>query len=220
MGQKRRVWWLVVLFVGGATVCGLAGLISGLTAAGRMGRLEPVTAPELAASQPGDEVLIEGRISDENPARFRDYVAYVRETRDVENWEGTPDPGSWSEVERVTPPLWIALEDTLVWVVNDDYDLDVATAVEERTTLDDYASTRYRGLAAGDDVLVVGQVTANRERPEIEADLVAEGTQERYITRQRSGGILFCVGSGIVAALGGAFLLWDRIGALLARRRR
>jgi hypothetical protein len=191
-----------------------------LTAAGRLGRLAPITAPELAASRPGDEVLIEGRISSENPARFRDYVAYVRETRDVENWEGTPDPGNWSEMERVTPPLWIALEDTLLRVANDDYDLDVATAVEERTTFDDYASIRYRGLAAGDAVLVVGSVAARGEQVEIEADLVAGGTQESYVARQRSGGVLFCVGSGIVAALGAAILLWDQIGPRLGRRRR
>jgi hypothetical protein len=112
----------------------------------------------------------------------------------------------------------VELEGSLVLVTNDDYDLDIAYAIEEETE-DRYAGTRYRGLVAGKPVLVVGTVAASGERVHVEAELVADGTQESYVARQRSGGLLVCAGSVVVAILGGVVLLWDRISALMGRRR-
>ena len=215
-----RISVAALLFVGGALLCGLVTLYSSIRAANRVARLTPVTLAELATSQPGQEVLVEGQVSGENPLRSTSYgfVAYLREEREIENDEGTPDPGSWSVHERVTPPLLLSLSGSLVQIANDDYELLDAETIEEGPGLDRYSGTRYKGLKIGAPVIAVGIVAAGREAPSIEAEFIARGTQASYIARRRSGSIVFCVGSLLVAVLGGLVLLRDRVGRLLPWR--
>jgi hypothetical protein len=212
---------VALLFMGGALLCGLLTLCSSILAAYRVARLTPVTLAELVVSQPGRQVLVEGQVSSENPLRSTTYgfVAYLREGREIENDEGTPSTGSWSVRERVTPPLLLDVSGSLVQVENDDYDLVDAETIEEEPGLDRYSDTRYKGLKIGTSVIAVGQVLAGQELPQIEVEFIARGTKASYIARQRSAGIFFCVGSLLVAVLGGLVLLWDRLRWLLSRWR-
>lgn len=226
-----------LLFMCGALLCGLLGLYSSIRAANRVEGLTPVTVAVLEDSLPGSKVLVEGHVSSRNPVRspFTGFVAYVREEREIYyDDEGNPDPGSWSVSGRVTPPLLLALSpalssveaiaeglelsDGLVQIENSDYDLEDASTVEEESIGED-SDTRYKGIEIGDPVIAVGVVSAGGERPQIKADFIARGTQASYIARRRSGGVIFCVGSVVIAAVGGLILMWDRVARLLPWRR-
>jgi hypothetical protein len=212
---------VALLFVGGALLCGLVTFCSSLQAAYRVARLTPVSLAELLASQPGQEVLIEGTISAENPVRLAAYgfVTYLREDRETENDEGTPSPGSWLLRERVTPPLFLDLSGSLVQIVNDDYDLADAETIEVENGFERYSGTRYKGFKIGTPVIAVGSVVASQEVPQIRAEFIARGKKASYVAGQRSGGLFFCLGSVLVAGLGGLVLLWNRLRWLLSRWR-
>jgi hypothetical protein len=214
MSNKRLLFGL--FFVCGALLCGLVTLYAAFRAASRVRRLTPVTAVALEGTRTGDDVLIEGRVSDRNPVRSQGFVAYVLEWREIDE-EG--EPGSWSVSARMTPPLLLELPDGLVQVGNDDYELEDAHTIEEEEAFDEPSTVRYKGIAVGDPVLAVGVAVGGSEHPQIEADFIARGTRAEYVARRRRGGAIFCVFSIVVAAAGGVVLLWDRIAGWLALRR-
>ena len=218
-GSGRLV--LGVLFVAGALSCGLLTLIISDRAAGRVQRLRPVGAAALMSSPPGTEVLIEAQLSDENPILFEPYrfVAYVREGRSVWEDEGKWETGSWSELERVTPPLLLDLAGSVVEIENDDYELQDAYSVETGGIAGEPDDTRFTGLRAGEPILVVGTVLGGKEVGRVKAEFIAEGTQASYVSGQRGAGRIIAAASVVVALLGGAFLLREPLAALWASRR-
>lgn len=205
-----------LFFVFGALLCGLIGLFASIRAVDKVEKLTPVAVAVLEDTQPDVEVLIEGRVSSQNPVQDQStgFVAYLIERREIYyDDQGEPDPGSWSLSQRVTPPLLVELPDGLVQIANDDYDLDNARTVDQRSSgqsFDEY-DTRYKGFQVGDSVVVVGLLQARGEIPQIEADFIARGTRESYVSRQRNAGIFLCVGSVVVAIIGAVVLFWDRI---------
>lgn len=217
MTNRKFLPFFGLLFVCGALLCGLLTFYSSIRASNRVRRLAAVTAALLESTRVGTEVLLEGRLSDRNPVQSHGFVAYVHEWRQIDE-EG--DPGSWSVFAQVTPPLLLKLPGGLVQVGNDDYDLEDAHTVEEEEAFDEPSTNRYKGLAAGDPVIVVGVVVAGPEHPQVEADFIARGTRASYIARRRTGGFLFCVSSIVVAVVGGVILLWDQVTRLLRWRRR
>jgi hypothetical protein len=212
--MDRLKWGLV--FICGALLCGLVGLVSSIRAANRVRRLAPISAAALEDAPPGEQILVEGHVSSRNLALSHGFVAYVREWRQVDE---NRDTGSWTVSARMTPPLVLELPDGLAQVGNDDYDLENAHIVEEEETFDEPRSVRQRGLSAGDPVIALGVVAAGSEPPQIEADFVARGTRSDYLARRRWGGVLFCALSIPVAAAGGVVLMWDRVARLVFRRR-
>jgi hypothetical protein len=212
--MKRKRFSAGLLFACGALLCGLVALYSSIRAAGRVRGHTPVPAVVLEDTRPGEAVLVEGHISSRNAVRSHDFVAYIREWRAVDE----DDAGSWSVSERVTPPLLLELPDGLVRIENHDYELQDAHVVEEERAFGEPSTTRYKGFAVGDPVVAVGVLTSRVEVPQIEADFVARGTRESYIARRRSGGAIFCIGSVVVAALGGLILMWDQVRGLFPRR--
>jgi hypothetical protein len=205
-----------LIFVCGALLCGLVGLFSSIRAANKVRSLRPITAIGLEAARPGEEVLVEGRVSDRNPVRSHGFVAHVREQRDIDE-DGDAD--SWSLSARMTPPLLLELADGLVQIGNDDYQLEDAHAIEEEESFDQPSTTRYRGLAVDDPIIAVGVVVDGPELPQIEADFIARGTRAGYVARKRTGGVIFCASSIVVAAIGGLILFWDQVTRLLPWRR-
>lgn len=212
--KDRRTLLTGFLFVGGALLCGVVGLFASGQAGRRVERLTPSTAIRLEDTQPGAEVLVEGRISSRNAVQASSFVAYVREERRVED-DG--DTGSWAVRERVTPPLILELPDGWVQIENDDYDLVDAKTVEERYDLSEPSTLRYQGLERGDSVIAVGVLVAHREHPGIEADFVARGTRERYIARRRTGGRIFCGFSLLIAVVGGGILFKEPLLSVIRR---
>lgn len=212
--KKSRLTGL--LFMCGALMCGLTSLYSSIRAANRARRLVPVTAAALQDTLPGQDVLLEARVSDRHAVISHGLVAYVHEWRAVDE-EG--DVGSWSEYDTLTPPLILEIPDGLVQVGNDDYGLEDARSIEEDGAFDEPSTTRYRGIAVGDAVVAVGVASAGPELPQIEADFVALGTRERYVARRRLGGTILCAFSIFVGAVGGVVLSWGQLRRLLPWQR-
>ena len=223
MSSRKLFPILGVLFIGGALLFGLVTWYFSNRAANRVEGLTPVTTvAALGDGQPGREILVEGHVSSRNPIQplSPGFVAYIRERREIHtDDEGTPEPGSWFERQRVTPPLLLELSDGLVQIENDDYDLENGRTIEEEpSSFDRYSDTRYKGIEIGDPVIAVGVVVEDAERLQIRADFIARGTQASYIASQRSAGVIIFVFSIVVAAVGGIFIMWDRVSGLLPRR--
>ena len=213
-----------LLFVGGSLLFGGMALYSSIRAANRARGLSKTSVAVLERARLGEAVLVEGHVSDRNPVLLEStgFVAYSREWREVTyDDEGRPDPGSWSVVEHVTPPLLLELPDGLLRVENDDYDIEDAQVVDEREPGEsaDELDTRLKGIRSGDPVIAVGVASAGVERPQIRADFIARGTRADYIARRRSGGAIFFAFSIVVAALGAAILFWDHVRRLFSRGR-
>jgi hypothetical protein len=182
----------------------MISLYTSTSAGRRVENLTPATAALLEMTQPGEEVLIEGHISDRNPVHASGFVAYMREERSVNEDNNT---GNWSVRERVTPPLLLELPGGWVRVENDDYDLVDGQTVEEQNEVGSPSDRRYRGLKGDDPVIAVGVLVAHVEYPRIEADFIARGTRESYVARRHLGGNIFWAFSIVVAGVGGFLLL-------------
>jgi hypothetical protein len=216
---KRFLFFLFGFFLLclAAPMCGLLIPYTATRDANRVERLTPVPASVLVDGEPGREVLVEGRVSSQNPARYDSFVAYVREEREVDtNDEGTPEPGNWKVVERVTPPLLLELADGLVQIENSSYNLQGGRTVERRSFWDQ--EIRYRGIEAGDHVIVVGTLFSTAERPQISAEFIYRGTQAQYISGQRSMAVIGLVGGIVSAVVGGILILWGLASRLFSLR--
>jgi hypothetical protein len=191
----------------------LSGIVGGVllydapayaASAARAERLQPVSAAALADSAPGREVLLEGRVSDRTPAVYRSFVAYVREEyrSDQLNLSGGDDSPRWEVVERVTPPLVVALPDGEARIANDNYVFDTtAFTVREAEPTLTKGAVQSRGYRAGDPVLAVGTVVDAGGERAIDAEFVYAGTRAAYIAEMRRlasrslpiGGVLLVV---------------------------
>ncbi len=205
-----------LLFVGLGYYVGVGMAGAARASADRAERLAPADAAALAAAAPGGELLIEGVVSPENPARFRDFVAYVRE-----EFRGADNNGDerWFEDERVTPPLAIEAGGR-AQLANDDYELEGPHERWQEEGLEWSRSTeegtkRYRGLVAGGPVTAIGTVAPGPAGNELRAEVVYGGTREQYIAEKRGLSSLFpAVGLAIAAA--GAALVF--VAAWVLRR--
>jgi hypothetical protein len=156
--------------------------------AARAERLEPISAAMLADSAPGREVLLEGQVSHHTLNVYRSFVAYVREEyRSELSLIGGDTSQRWEEVERVTPPLLVALVDGEARIANDDYELDTTafTFREAEPTLTDGA-VQSRGYRVGDPALVVGMVVDAGGERAVEAEFIYAGTRAAYLAEMRT----------------------------------
>src|SRR5688500_14970651 len=87
----------IALIAGGIGVALLFDAPAYLGRRARVERLAPISAARLVDTAPGQEVLVEGRVSPRNPALHREFVAYVREAYRDKLLDGDSSP-SWVEV--------------------------------------------------------------------------------------------------------------------------
>ena len=178
-GKALRVAGLIVGGIG--LLLGLAGVVMwrylpGMAAA-EHARLEAFPTPDavsLTDTPNAREVIVEGRIVKNQPVRFRDFVAYVKEEEQRDQRERERS-GRWKTVEKVTPPLALVSGEGTVRVVNDDYGIQFAKTRwrDESKVID----TAYQGLVAGEPVFVHGFVTAGG----LQATKVGSGTRATYL---------------------------------------
>jgi hypothetical protein len=159
-------------------------------------RLEALPSPDavsLTDTPAGREVIIEGRIAPDQPVRFRNFVAYVKEEeqRDKRERERT---GNWKVVETATPPLHLIVgDDGRVRVVNASYRISAKTQWTDQSQIID---THYLGLVAGEAVFVLGTAAAGG----LEAVRVGSGTRASYLAEVAGNiGVVWWLGVGFMA---------------------
>ncbi|NTV65997.1 MAG: hypothetical protein HGA65_21025, partial [Oscillochloris sp.] len=94
------------VFVGVGVFLGVFASRDAVEEADRVEAMVTLDIVGLEVGQPGSPALIEGTLSSRNPARFRDFVAYIREEYRGEDSDGDDE---WREDERVTPALLVDL---------------------------------------------------------------------------------------------------------------
>ena len=198
-GAGPRIAGFIVGGIG--LLFGIAGFVlwhfGPAMAAAEHARLVALPNPDaisLTDTPPGREVIVEGRIARDQPVRFRDFVAYVKqeEQRDKRERERT---GNWKTVEKVTPPLHLVVgHDGSVRVLNENYSIAFAKThwTDEARIID----TQYSGLAAGEAVFVRGTAAAGG----IEAAMVGSGTRASYLAMMAGNiGVVWWLGVGFMA---------------------
>lgn len=182
----------------------------------RVVALAPFDAAALAAGAPGAPALVEGTVSPANQARYRSFVAYVRE-----EFRGADSNGDdrWVEDERATPPLLIEAGGP-VRLANADYALEGAHERWQEEGLNWSSRTqegtkRYRGLVAGSPAFALGTIAEGAEGGQLRAEFVYGGTREAYLA-ERQGAAGFLPWLGLAIALAGAAV--SLVGALALRR--
>lgn len=148
----------------------------------RAEQLAPVSAEALLDSSPGREVLLEGRISANNPTLYRNFVAYVREEYRDEFFDGDTTQ-RWVEVERATPPLLITVAGGDVRLANDDYTFDTtAVTIEEVAPTVTRGAVQARGYMANNPVVAIGHVV---EDGTVKAEFLYSGSRADYVAEMR-----------------------------------
>ena len=213
--QQNR--WLIFLFLGIGIPFVAAGLLVGLLVprlssgqAEQIERLVPSTATVLEDTSPGQEVLVEGRISNSNPVLFRSYVAYIVYGCTV-NSDGER---KCTERNRVIPPLLLDLPDGQVQIENDAYDWQGTKQIVQE------GDTEYAGLEAGDPVIAVGVLTSSVERLRLRAEFISRGTQAEYIAFLRGESVFWRVFGAVFAVLGSCSILAGAVLGVRAWKRR
>lgn len=167
--------------------------------------LPRVTARSLSELEPGSTVLLEGRLAQENPKVFRDFLACRRERfMGVESSGANKGRERWEHLETLTPPLVIDAGDGRVSIVNHRYELqsppqrwrDVDTLGSELFGRRGEAAS---GFMAGDLVTIEAQVVtvpaaappganpgANAPRA-LDARLLFGGSHAAYLAHLRDG---------------------------------
>lgn len=184
----------------------LVGMNAGVSSseAARIERLQPLGASRLRQMSPGSEVLIEGRISDAAPARFRSFVAYVRERHYLD----ADLSDTWRVEERVTSPFVLDASDGEVEITSGYRLLNpISSWVAPGTTLTN--PMRYTGFEIGDSVVVIGTLIQTPDGVAVRADTVIGGTREAYLAAQQGSlassalisGVLILVVLLVVAAV-------------------
>src|SRR3954447_72050 len=92
----------------------------------RLVALPTPDAVSLTDTPAGREVIVEGRIAADQPVRFRNFVAYVKEEEQRDKKERERS-GNWKTVETVTPPLRVIVGEGSVRVVNASYRVTSST---------------------------------------------------------------------------------------------
>ena len=114
-GAEPRIAGFIVGLIGlvlAAAGCVVWHFVPGIVAA-EHARLEALPSPDaisLSDTPAGREVIVEGRIAPDQPARFRNFVAYVKEEEQRDKKE-RERAGNWKVVETATPPLHLIVGD-------------------------------------------------------------------------------------------------------------
>jgi hypothetical protein len=139
-------------------------------------RLAPQSAAQLGALPDGREVLIEGWLDPQNTKSLDSLPISIAESRYLD-----ADLSEQWYLSQVTAPFVVALPDGGVRVINRDYVLK-----NPLHTIEPYPRQRYRGLALGDRVTIIGTITHDSHGAAVQANTVAGGTRADYLALQQS----------------------------------
>jgi len=197
-GAGPRIAGFIVGGIG--LLLGAAGFVvwhfvPGMVAAehARLAALPSPDAVSLTDTPAGREVIVEGRIAADQPVRFRNFVAYVKEEEQRDKKERERS-GNWKVVETVTPPLRVIVGgEGSVRVVNASYRVTSTTQWTDDAQIID---THYSGLVPGEAVFILGTTVAGG----LEAATVGSGTRASYLAMVAgNAGVAWWLGVGFMA---------------------
>jgi hypothetical protein len=179
-----------------------------------------LTAAEIAAAPPGQEVMAEGRIGERNPVVFEELVTYQARQYQGQKCEHDNDNRTrcediWQELERVTPPLWLDVADGRLRVSNTDYTLasPPLTRLTPAGNLVAGQTIQYRGFPIGSPVFVDGVIDP-AEGGSVRAEFIFGGSRQEYVASQQDQsqtlviiGLIFGGLGALFAAIGGGVAL-------------
>ncbi len=177
----------------------------------RVEDLTPLGPAALADTPAGRAVLVEGKVSSDQPALFRDFVAYSREERETSDTKFNP----WRGRETRLPPLTLLAPDGPVRITNADYVLTGEVRQWAEPNQFGRIETRYVGLVRGEAVLVLGKAAAGG----LQAEWVTPGTRATYLKQQAEGNTVAVWLGGGLAAAGAITMLIGAIVAVAGRKR-
>src|SRR3954447_23870888 len=159
----------------------------------RLVALPTPDAVSLTDTPAGREVIVEGRIAPDQPVRFRNFVAYVKEEEQRDKKERERS-GNWKTVETVTPPLRVIVGgEGSVRVLNASYRVTSTTQWTDDAQIID---THYSGLVPGEAVYILGTTAAGG----LEAATVGSGTRASYLAMVAgNAGVAWWLGVGFMA---------------------
>jgi hypothetical protein len=194
-------------FLGVGILIGVYGTRQAQRRVMQIERLRPLTAIAFDDQPIGSEVIVEGVISPDNAAVFRDAVAYVREELDVTVDSDGDRRETWRAAGKETPRLTLDANGTVI-VGNESYSIeqghelwyDDATLGFNDRPRD--GSQRYTGLVAGKMVTAYGTVFAGVESNELQAQTIFGGTYAEYIASQRQAASFMPIFGTIFGVIG------------------
>ncbi len=187
--------------------------------------LTTVTAATLRLLPVGEAVLVEGRLTADNRAVFREFVACQRDRYDgVEPSGAFKGRERWTPKETLAPPLVLETGDGTVAIVNQGYELRVPPHrwwdKADRTNLLGEGGERASGFFAGDQVSVEGRLVnapagGGLRANALEAQVLFGGDRTAYLAYLRSGVQATRILGGVFLGVGSLLL---GLGGLLVRR--
>lgn len=168
----------------------------------RVVHMQALSAQQVQASAPGEPVLVEGRISRDNPAQYANLVAY--------RLERAGERGSYSPYEWVRPPLLLTLPDGLVTIVGD-YRM-LHPPIQQGYASQEHDDYRYRilGFEADNPAVVIGTTQARAAGGiEVAGTILYGGSRAEFIAEQQRAALL---GDWLAPVLiGGGLLLYSLV---------
>lgn len=174
-----------------------------------------VNAEQLSQLAAGQQVGVEGRISERNTAAYEGLVIYTaRRFRGIECDRNSNDNTRsnckqvWDEVERVAPAIWLDVPGGRLRLANANYALYHPPEQWQNTPFPIEGRTlEYSGFRVGSPVFVSGTIDPAGDA--LRADFLSGGDRAAYLAgEQQSAGILLIIG----LIFGGLGLLFAGIG--------
>ncbi|PDW03357.1 hypothetical protein [Candidatus Viridilinea mediisalina] len=165
--------------------------------ADRIAQLDPLSASAVAQADHGQEVLVEGVISADNPTLYRNFVAYREERLEHDG----DDDLTWRRLGTTTQPLRLEAGG-VIQISNQDYRLNGSHVTSPSTSRNRPGELRYSGIVHGRTVTAIGNIVQSGNERTVNAHVIFAGTQEQFIRSQRTGSFIFACVGGIFATFG------------------
>jgi hypothetical protein len=182
-----------------------------------------LTVAEAHTAPSGQPAIVEGRISEINPAPFEGLAAwqarkYQGQKCDRANDNSLTCRDIWEDTDRVTPPLWLEVADGRLRISNTSYTL-LSPPVKWWSTggrLVAGQTIEYRGFQIGSPVFAGGMIDP-AEGGSLRAEFLFGGNQQDYVAAQQNQsltllfiGVIFGGLGTLFAAIGGGAALLRR----------
>lgn len=119
------------------------------------------TLPDVRGVAPGETAILDGHVAASEPARYKEFVAYIRERERG----GGPRSVSWIEVvDQATPPIEVDVGSRVYKITNDTYSFDRLLWNWTDAERVDEGSTTFRnvitvqGIVVGSPVMAIGRL--------------------------------------------------------------